>query len=81
MSRTARIEGSKAKGLIARIAYFFARRELGNVPLPMRIAAHHRPLFTGMMQMEFAHRRSATLSARMKYLVQLLVAKRIGCPF
>lgn len=79
----ARIEGVPAEraGLFTRLAYFFARKKLGQVPEPMTVTAHHPWIFRGYGAFELALERAARVSDRIKALAGIKAATLIGCPF
>lgn len=78
----ARIIGVEERpSLLARIAFFLCRRELGRVTRPLRIHALASRLLVGYGQMEEAQRKSRRLPAALKRLGQVRVAMRVGCPF
>jgi alkylhydroperoxidase family enzyme len=76
-----RLEPSKPRSLFARIVFFFTRRMLGKVPTPMRVTAHNPKIFKGMAQMELAQKGAKSLPPRLRTLVGLRVATRVGCLF
>ena len=76
-----RLTPSNPRGLLARIVFFFTRRMLGKVPTPMRVTAHNPKIFKGMVQMELAQKKASSVSPRIRALVGLRVATRVGCVF
>ena len=80
MARIPGVEKEQA-GWLVRIAYWLTRRKLGRVVLPVRIMAHHPRLLRGVGSMEMAQEAARTVDLRLKCLVQIKVAQRIGCPF
>ncbi len=79
----ARIEGiteGKA-GLLARLAYWLARRRVGKVPEPLRVYARHTWLLNGYGAFEYALERSRLVEERLKLLAQIKAATLVGCPF
>jgi hypothetical protein len=79
----ARIEGVAAgrASWTVRFAYFLARRMVGKVPEPLRVAAHHGDIFRAYSGYEFFLGRAKKVDARLKSLASLKAATRIGCPF
>ena len=68
-------------GLLARLAYRFSRRRLGEVAEPLAITAHHPRLLPGYCVFELALDRSRRVEERLKELAALKAATLIGCPF
>jgi len=78
----ARLDGApKPPTVFAKIVYWFVRRRLGKVPLPVRIHARHGPLFKGYARMEMAQDKAKRVPVALKSLVGLRAAMVIGCPF
>lgn len=79
----ARIPGrdDRQAGWLTRFAYRKIRRKIGRVITPLQIAAHHEPLFRGVLGMERAQANARTVTLGLKALAQLKVAMMIGCPF
>ncbi len=69
------------QGLFTRIIYSMAKREVGRVVMPVKIAAHHAKLLWGYGQMEQSLFASKLVDAGLKNLAQLRVATLVGCPF
>jgi 4-carboxymuconolactone decarboxylase len=80
MSRVHGVSDRRA-GLLARFAFFMSRRKLGRVITPLRVIAHHNRLLCGYLHMELAQQASRSLPPALKALVDVEVARRIGCPF
>jgi hypothetical protein len=77
-----RIDGAaKPPSLFSRIVYWFAKRRLGRVPLPVRIHALHGNVFSGYARMELAQDKAKRVPFDVKALASIRVAMRIGCPF
>jgi hypothetical protein len=74
-------QGSLVRRLYVRLVYFFTRRRLGHVILPLRVTAHHGRIFWGYTQMEGAQMSSNLVDAKLKGLAELRVATLVGCPF
>lgn len=78
----ARIAGvQKGGGLLARIAFFLCRRNIGKVVQPLRIYALHPQALLGYGRMEQSQLKWRKVSTVTKSLAQTLVAMRVGCPF
>ena len=79
----ARIVGvsSKNAGPVTRLAYWFTKRKVGSVIMPIKIHAHHPRLLRGLGFMEMAQQAAKSVDPRLKELVNLRVAMRVGCPF
>ncbi len=74
-------QGGPLRRLYVGIVYFFTRRRLGKVILPLQVTAHHGPIFWGYTQMERVQMASKLVDARLKGLAELRVATLVGCPF
>ncbi len=77
----ARIQGSPARNVFARIVYWALRRKFGTVPASVRIAAHHPRVLKGFAEMETALTGAQRLDPKLKSLLQVRVAMRVGCLF
>jgi hypothetical protein len=78
----ARIDGvGGPRSLFARAVFWFAKRRLGRVPLPVRIHALHPPVFSGYARMELGQDKAKLVPFVVKALASIRVATRIGCPF
>ncbi|HUR28797.1 MAG TPA: hypothetical protein VM509_11465 [Planctomycetota bacterium] len=76
------VEGlDRPRSALARLVYWFAKRRLGKVPLPVRIHARHGAVFGGYAKMEYAQDRARRLPKTLKSLASVRAAQRIGCPF
>ncbi len=73
--------GDREGGLLARFVFFMSRRRLGRVVEPLRVIAHHRRLLRGYLHMELAQDAARSVPKSLKALVDVEVARRIGCPF
>ena len=76
----ARIEGSPPRNLYQRLTYWFIRRVLGKVPVPVRIAAYSKRVYKARIGMEQALQKLA-VSPGLVLLAQIRTAQRIDCPF
>jgi hypothetical protein len=82
-----RVSGARQNqgGLLRRwyvsLVYFFTRRRLGHVILPLQVTAHHGRIFWGYTQMERVQMSSKLVDAKLKGLAELRVATLVGCPF
>ena len=63
------------------LAYFFTKKSLGRVVMPVQVTAHHPRLLWGYAQMEQAQMKSHTVSLQLKELASIRVATLIGCSF
>ena len=79
----ARIQGVEASdaGLLARVAYWFTKRKVGRVIMPIKVHAHHSRLLRALGAMEMGQEAARTVDPQLKALVGLKVAKLVGCPF
>lgn len=80
MARIAGVAPERAS-LFTRLVYWMVRRRLKRVVEPFQIAAHHPTLFRANLGMERAQLKARAVDARLKALVSLKTAMRIGCPF
>jgi alkylhydroperoxidase family enzyme len=78
MSRLPGLEASDA-GPVARAAYAYARRDLGRVPEPLTIMAHHTAVLSGVGAMEMATKRAQRVPERLKLLGEMKAAIQVGC--
>lgn len=76
-----RIQGPARPSLLARLAYWFTKRKVGRVILPVQVAANHPRILRGHAGMEMALLAVKSVDERLKALAQLLVATHVGCPF
>lgn len=74
-------QGSLMRRLYVGLVYFFTRRRLGHVILPLQITAHHGKIFWGYTQMEQAQMSGKLVDTKLKELAELRVATLVGCPF
>ncbi len=79
----ARIQGveSRQAGWFVRLVYFFTRRKLGRVVLPVKITAHHPRLLRSLVEMEQGQMAAKSVDAALKSLASVKVATLIGCAF
>ena len=79
----ARIEGvSDAQaGLVTRGVFSGAKRVAGQVPEPLRIMAHSKPVMWADAIFELALARAHAVPARLKSLASIKVAALVGCVF
>lgn len=80
---TAHINGVPAHtaGPATRLTYRLATDELGTVPEPVTLLAHHRGVLLGYDAMEFALDRAETVDDRLTELAVLKSAMVAGCEF
>lgn len=76
-----RLEGvpTKDAGLLTRATYRYARRELGQLPEPLTITAHHPGLLAGVCAFEFATQRARRAPEKLKILGEMKAAMLAGC--
>lgn len=74
-------EGGLLSRLFIRMVYFFTRRRLGRVIMPLQVTAHHPRIFWGYVQMDQSQMGSHLLDHKLKGLAELRVATLVGCPF
>ncbi len=72
---------AQGSGLFVRLAYWFARRRLGKVPVPVGIMAHHRWILAAAGSYELALERASAMDGRLKELAMIKTAMMIGCRF
>jgi hypothetical protein len=78
----ARIEGvTNPRSVFAKAVYWFAKRRLGRVPLPVRIHALQPKVFGGYARMELGQDKAKSVPFAVKALASIRVATRVGCPF
>jgi len=79
----ARIEGvSDARaGLLTRGVFSGAKRVAGQVPEPLRIMAHSKPVMWADAIFELALQRARSVPPRLKALAGIKAAALIGCVF
>jgi hypothetical protein len=79
----ARIEGvnDADAGLVTRGVYQGAKRMTGQVPDPLRIMAHSKPVMWASGLFEIASGRAHSVPARLKALAGIKAAAMIGCVF
>jgi alkylhydroperoxidase family enzyme len=79
----ARIEGvpDSRAGLMARMAYSYGRRAVGQVMEPTRVYAHHPTLMTGYGALELATEKADRVPPGLKALASTKTAALAGCEF
>jgi alkylhydroperoxidase family enzyme len=80
MSRLPALEPSDA-GLLTRATYAYSRRELGRVPEPLAVTAHHTGILAGYCALEFATERAKRVPVHLKALGEMKAAMQAGCEF
>ncbi len=80
MSRIEGVTDDKA-GLLARAAFWYCKRRVGEVITPLRILAHHSRVLRGYGAMEMKLEKCRRLPPALKELANLKVAQLVGCPF
>lgn len=76
-----RIALTKPRSIFARLAFFFTRRQLGNVPTSFSLLAHVPRLLDAVIGVERAMAAVKGRDARLQKLACLRAAGRVGCPF
>jgi alkylhydroperoxidase family enzyme len=71
----------KRAGLLARGAYAYSRRELGAVPEPTRVYAHHPTILAGYGALEYATEKADRVPRDLKALAATKAAALSGCEF
>jgi hypothetical protein len=64
-----------------RIAYWFTRRKVGRVVVPVQLAALDPPVLQGVGAMELFQERGKALPKALKTLAGIRAATLTGCPF
>jgi len=79
----ARIQGVEPEhaGVLVRLFYWFVRRKIGRLILPVKITAHHPRLLRSLGEMEAGQMAARSVDAALKSLGSIKVAMLIGCPF
>lgn len=77
----ARLAGVKGGSIFQRVVFAVVRRALGQVPEPLRLAAHSAKVFSGLARMEQAQQGAQSVPAGLKALAQARIASLTGCPF
>jgi hypothetical protein len=77
----ARIDGVSRKraGWIARIGFWFARRKVGRVPIPMTIAAHNKAVFRAYCGFEMGIQKARAVSEHLRALASVKTGALVGC--
>lgn len=69
----------KEAGLVGRLVYRITQRRYGDVPEPFAVMRHHRGISLAVATFELANEKASTeLPARLRQLVVLRVATRVG---
>lgn len=76
-----RVPAVDSPGPLARVAYRIARRRFGEVPEPLTLWAHSRPLLLGVAQFERSVAGWKQLDPTCKTLATLRAVQVIGCPW
>jgi hypothetical protein len=79
----ARIKGvsDADAGLFTRGVYQGAKRMTGQVPDPLRIMAHSKPVMWASGLFELANGRAHSVPTRLKALASIKAASLVGCVF
>lgn len=78
--RIAGVPDSRA-GLMARSAYSYSRRAVGEVMEPTRVYAHHPTIMAGYGALEYATEKADRVPADLKALATVKAAALAGCEF
>jgi hypothetical protein len=76
-----RNQGGPLRRLFVGTVYFFTRRRLGRIIMPVQVTAHHPKIFWGYIQMEQSQAGGKLVDPKLKGLAELRVATLVGCPF
>ena len=80
MARIRPVEVAEA-GWFVRLVYWFTKRKLGRVVMPVKIMAHHPRLLRAYGEMETGQAAAHSVDAALKVLAEIKAATMIGCPF
>jgi len=80
MPRISPVEVAEA-GWFVRLVYWFTKRKLGRVVMPVKITAHHPRLLRAYGEMETGQAAAHSVEAALKLLSEIKAATMIGCPF
>ena len=67
--------------LLQRFIFFLTKRRVGKVLDPMRVVAHHGPIFQGYVGYEFALTHAVRVDVKLKTLASLRAGSLVGCSF
>ena len=81
MSARVRSLSREQRSWFVRLVHWFARRRFGVVPAPLLAYEHSTPLLCAAAGFELSFERARGLDRKLKALVNLKVAARVGCPF
>jgi alkylhydroperoxidase family enzyme len=68
-------------GTLARVAFRFSRRDIGEVAEPLRVFAHHPRVLSGYAGLEYATSKADRVPHRLKVLAATKAAALAGCEF
>lgn len=80
MPRISGVESKQAPWHV-RLIYWFARRNIGQVPGGMKILAYYPALLRQFVRMSALQHKTGALPPRLKRLAMLKTAMLVGCPF
>jgi len=80
MPRIRPVETGEA-GWFVRLVYWFTKRKLGRVVMPVKITAHHPRLLRAYGEMETGQAAAHSVEPVLKSLAEIKAATMIGCPF
>ena len=72
---------AEQRSWFARLVRWFAQRRFGLIPAPVAAYERSTPLLGATVGFELAFERAHVLDRKLKGLVNLKVAARVGCPF
>lgn len=77
----ARIDGAHRNkaGWLARIGFWFARRKVGKVPVPMTIAAHNPAVFRAYAGFEMGIQKARATSEHLRAIASVKTSSMVGC--
>jgi hypothetical protein len=79
----ARIEGVSPEkaGWLTRIAYWFARKKVGALPVPLTVYAHNPWVMRAYGAFEMGAERARAVDKRLKALASIKAGTLVGCPW
>ncbi|PYT26996.1 MAG: hypothetical protein DMG57_19695 [Acidobacteria bacterium] len=80
MARIRPLEAGET-GWFVRLVYWFTKRKLGRVVMPVKITAHHPRLLRAYGEMETGQAAARSVEPALKSLAEIKAATMIGCPF
>ncbi len=77
----ARVPDNAKYGWVARFVSRMAKRRLGRVPTPFRVAGLHPTVLFGYATMMMMQEKADTVEPGLKSLARIQTARLVGCPF